>query len=262
VPPSTETAVPLPGRPLPASLTEALHRAQAQGFLGPGPLDVHVAHAHGFADAVEALAPEASADAAGVASTASSSGAASVTGIWMDLGSGGGIPGLVLAHRWPEREAVLLDSNQRRARFLVEVVEDQGWGDRVHVLSDRAEMAGRIEALRAQFSLVVARSFGPPPVTAECAAPFLRPDGILIVSEPPGSGPGDDLDDTRWPAEGLATLGLERQSLWRGAFGYGVLRQTVECPERFPRRVGVPAKRPVYRVAEDGTQRTTGHPTL
>ncbi len=226
------TAVPPPGPPLPESLIEALQRAQAWGFLGPGPLDVHVAHAQGFADAADAHR------------------FADATGAWMDLGSGGGIPGLVLAHRWPERVSTLIDSNQRRARFLAEVVENQGWGDRVQVLSDRAEMAGRAEALRGNFSLVVARSFGPPAVTAECSAPFLRPGGILIVSEPPLSAPNDDTDESRWPAEGLAQVGLERLALWRGGFGYRVLRQTVECPARFPRRVGVPGKRPLYRVAD------------
>jgi 16S rRNA (guanine527-N7)-methyltransferase len=244
VPPPIETAVPFPGRSLPESLIEALRRAQTLGFLGPGPLDAHIAHAHGFAAAAEALAAEA------------------LTGVWMDLGTGGGIPGLVLAGRWPEREAVLLDSNQRRARFLADVVESQGWGSRVRIVSERAEAAGRVDALRAQFSLVVARSFGPPPVTAECAAPFLLSGGILIVSEPPLSGSEDDRDDTRWPPDGLAPLGLEPLPPWRGEFGYRVLRQTVECPERFPRRVGVPSKRPLYRVADDGSQQTSEHPNL
>jgi 16S rRNA (guanine527-N7)-methyltransferase len=221
-----------PGPPLPETLIEALHRAQAWGFLGPGPLDVHVAHAQGFADA---------ADAQGSGETA---------GAWMDLGSGGGIPGLVLAHRWPGREAALLDSHQRRARFLAQVVQDQGWGDRVRVLSDRAEVAGRIESLRATFSLVVARSFGSPPVTAECSAPFLRPGGILIVSEPPFTAPDGDSDESRWPVQGLALVGLERLALWRREFGYRILQQIAECPSRFPRRVGVPGKRPLYRVEE------------
>ena len=167
----------------------------------------------------------------------------------MDLGSGGGIPGLVLAHRWPERNAVLLDSNDRRTRFLAQVVEEQGWGHRVRVVTERAELAARIEGLRGAFALVVARSFGPPPVTAECAAPFLRPGGTLIVSEPPTAGSVED-DTSRWPAQALAAVGLEPLGVWRDSFGYRLLRQKVPCPERFPRRVGIPAKRPLYRVGE------------
>lgn len=228
--------------PLPSSLREALLQARAWGFLGDGPLDVHLAHAHGFADAAESAAAE------GTDFLGHSSRAASRAGPWLDLGSGGGIPGLVLAHRWPDREAVLLDSNERRARFLVQVVESQGWTDRIRVVTERAESAGRDSALRGSFALVVARSFGSPPVTAECAAPFLQPGGLLIVSEPPVTTPVVSTEDARWPAGGLSDLGLEPLSSWRGEFGYRILRQVRECPDRFPRRVGVPAKRPLYRT--------------
>jgi 16S rRNA (guanine527-N7)-methyltransferase len=241
------TNVPGPQSPLPPSLTEFLVQARAWGFLGDGPLDVHVAHAQGFADAAEAVATE------GPDSLSGSIGRDSQLGPWLDLGSGGGIPGLVLAHRWADSEAVLLESNERRARFLVEAVESQGWTDRIRVVPTRAELAGRDGALRGSFALVVARSFGPPPVTAECAAPFLRCGGLLIVSEPPsteppGTNPAGSEEDVRWPAKGLADLGLEPLTRWRDEFGYRVLRQVRECPDRFPRRVGVPAKRPLYRV--------------
>lgn len=229
-------------RPLPPSLLEALSEARAWGFLGDGPLDVHVAHAQGFADAIDSVKP------GDVGPDQDSHTADPRAGLWMDLGSGGGIPGLVLAHRWPDRDAVLLESNERRSRFLAQVVEDQGWGQRVRVLTDRAEVAGRTDGLRQSFTLVVARSFGSPPVTAECAAPFLRRGGFLVVSEPPALSV--DNGDARWPEAPLASLGLERLHLRRDTFGYQLLRQSSECPERFPRRVGVPTKRPLYRVRD------------
>jgi 16S rRNA (guanine527-N7)-methyltransferase len=202
-----------PRSPLPASLTESLLQARSWGFLGDGPLEVHLAHADGFADALESVAVE------GPDPLSSTTGGGPDLGLWLDLGSGGGIPGLVLAYRWPDREAVLLDSNKRRARSLVEAVESQGWSDRVRVVSGRAEVAGREGVLRGSFSLVVARSFGPPSVTAECAAPFLRQGGLLIVSEPPITTPAVGDADARWPAEGLAPLGLEPLTNWRGSFG-------------------------------------------
>jgi 16S rRNA (guanine527-N7)-methyltransferase len=216
---------------LPALLLEALDQSRHWGFLGEGPLDVHVAHALGFAEAAEALG--------------------STDGTWLDLGSGGGIPGLILANHWPDRPGILLDSNERRAHFLLEVVASLGWEDRVQVITERAEVAGRQLGLRGALSLVVARSFGAPPVTAECGAPFLRLGGALIVSDPPATGPADDLTEVRWPPEGLAQVGLERVGARRSIFGYQVLRQTRECPDRFPRRVGVPAKRPLYTVRTD-----------
>jgi 16S rRNA (guanine527-N7)-methyltransferase len=175
-------------------------------------------------------------------------------GRWMDLGTGGGLPGLVLAQYWPGSQAVLLDSSQRRTTFLIESVRALSWGDRVQVVRARAEEAGRELQLRTSFDVVWARSFGSPPVTAECAAPFLRADGLLIVSEPPGSDPGSgpevqDRSALRWPPQGLASLGQEPLVTVRARFGYQVIAQTTVCPDRFPRRPGVAAKRPLYRVA-------------
>ena len=79
-------------------------------------------------------------------------------------------------------------------------------------------------------------------MTAECAAGFLRiPHGRLVVSEPP------EPDPARWPAEGLARLGLRAVERHVGA---GVTVQVLEAvsplDDRFPRRTGVPAKRPLF----------------
>jgi len=172
---------------------------------------------------------------------------------FLDLGSGGGLPGLVLASRWQGWKGLLLDSNLRRTTFLTRAVEACGWTGRVGVLRSRAESAART-TLRGGFDLVVARSFASPPVTAECAAGFLRVGGILVVSEPPpdSSGPlppdSERPDPVRWPTAGLEKLGLEPLALWRRSFGFQVLRQVVDCPDRFPRREGIPAKRPIYPV--------------
>jgi len=231
--------------PLPPSLVDALRQSQAWGFLGDGPIEDHISHAWGFVHAADSgLGQRPDPDPG-------SHGAEPGVGTWMDLGSGGGIPGLVLAQLWPDRKAVLLDSSERRTRFLSEVVETQGWGGRVRIVNARAEAAGRDEDLRGNFSLVVARSFGAPPVTAECAAPFLGHGGRLIVSEPPASPDREGFDDLRWPEEGLALVGLKPVGIWRELFGYRILRQASPCPDRFPRRVGVAGKRPLYRMGED-----------
>ena len=215
---------------IPRPLRQVLESARAAGFLGEGPVDSHIDHALGFAAVAEAEA-----------------GTVEVPDRWLDLGSGGGVPGLVLAHRWFRRPAVLLDSNERRVRFLVGAVSTLGWADRVTVVEARAEEAGRDDGWRGGFSLVVARAFGPPAVTAECGAPFLSIGGRLIVSEPPESAHGD-IGEVRWPAGPLAELGLEDLGYRWAGYGYRVLRRSGPCPTRFPRRVGVPAKRPLYRV--------------
>ena len=160
----------------------------------------------------------------------------------VDLGSGGGVPGLVLAvERWPTARMTLLDASQRRCTYLELCVADLALGGRVEVLWARAEEAGRDEDRRSGADAVVARSFGAPAATAECAAPLLCVGGALVVSEPPG-GLGD-----RWDAAGLARLGLaqEATTVVEGAT-FTRLRQVEPCPDIYPRRPGVPARRPLF----------------
>jgi 16S rRNA (guanine527-N7)-methyltransferase len=107
--------------------------------------------------------------------------------------------------------------------------------DRTTVVQGRAEEHGRDPGLRGSFDLVTARSFGPPASTAECAAPFLAVGGRLLVSEPPMGPP-------RWPVE-VAQLGLR---VGERVGGIQVLEQVALCPDRFPRRTGVPLKRPLF----------------
>jgi 16S rRNA (guanine527-N7)-methyltransferase len=132
---------------------------------------------------------------------------------------------------------VLLDANARRGAFLEQVVAHLRLADRVTVVVERAERAARDAAWRGTFDLVVARSFGPPAVTAECASGFLRVGGQLVVSEPP-----TDAGD-RWPEGSLGELGLVDRAR-RGSVR--VLEQASRVSERFPRRVGIPAKRPLW----------------
>jgi 16S rRNA (guanine527-N7)-methyltransferase len=161
----------------------------------------------------------------------------------VDLGSGGGVPSLVLALRYPGSRWLLVESQRRRAAFLVEAVEQLGLADRVDVREARAEEVARSE--RGEATVVTARSFGPPPVTAECAAPLLRVGGWLVVSEPPASG-DEHRSSMRWPSDGLALLGLEVVARPPGDFRFVVLRSATPCPPAYPRRVGVPAKRPLW----------------
>ena len=230
----------------PTALLTVLEEARNLGFLGPGPLDAHVDHARGYAQAALTGAEPGGASSTG-GEVRDSSGDPSATatlapGRVLDLGSGGGLPGLVLAEEWPDTEFVLLDAGTRRVAFLRRAVEQCGFDGRVAVFHGRAEATGHLEAFRGRFDVVVARSFGRPAVTAECAAPFLRPGGVLVVSEPPE----DPSSETRWSPEGLDRLGLSTSWLIRARFGFRVARQLQPCPEEFSRRDGVPAKRPMF----------------
>jgi 16S rRNA (guanine527-N7)-methyltransferase len=217
------------------TIESVLERSRRLGFLGPGSVRVHIEHARAFALGFGATPRRV-----------------------LDLGSGGGVPGLVLAAEvWTGSEFVLLDAGERRIAFLEGAVADLGLAPRVGVVRARAEVAGRDPQLRGSFDAVVARGFGPPAVTAECGAPFLRPGGTLVVSDPPVDGedaplgavssttaPAARLD--RWPAEGLARLGLVVERVWTEPFHHRALRLEHPCPDRYPRRDGVPARRPLF----------------
>jgi len=200
-----------------SALVGVLEESRLQGHLGPGPIEPQIERSLALCAAVD---PPGS-------------------GAIVDLGSGGGLPGLVMAAAWPTTTWLLIDGRELRAAFLRDAVRHLGWGDRVDVLGERAERVGRSN-IRRRCPLVVARAFGPPAVTAECAAPLLRPGGHLVVTDPPGGDAG------RWPAEGLAALGLVRLRGLVDPVALQILRQETPCPDHYPRRVGLPAKRPLF----------------
>jgi 16S rRNA (guanine527-N7)-methyltransferase len=146
---------------------------------------------------------------------------------------------------WPHSRWVLLEAMHKRAELLDEAVVELGLGDRVSVVHGRSEHVGRPgQPLRASCTLVTARSFGAPQVTAEAAAPLLAPGGVLIVSEPP------DSHGERWPAAGLAAVGLVPSGIVRTErAGYMVLRQEHPCPDDYPRAWKRQSRHPLFAGA-------------
>jgi 16S rRNA (guanine527-N7)-methyltransferase len=236
--------------------------ARDRGFLGDQAIERQLEHANGFADVcIAVLEPEPSMTAARFDRETAPEPQRQL----LDLGAGGGLPVLVLASKaWPfEVRTVLLDGSVRRAEWLQYAVTELGLDATVDVLGERAEIAGRSPAWRHRQSVVVARSFGRPAVTAECAAPLLSAGGVLVVSEPPslepfprlvGDGSGARAVETgspelmaRWPPRMIAELGFAPATEWRArGYRYAVLRTENLCSERYPRRNGIPAKRPLF----------------
>jgi 16S rRNA (guanine527-N7)-methyltransferase len=204
-----------------AALLGVLEEARELGLLGPGPVERQYRHA---ADLALMLAP--------------------FDGRFLDLGSGGGVPGLVVAHALRDSSGVLLDSQRRRCDFLRRSVEALGFSGRLEIACGRAEVLARETTLRGNFDLVVARSFGPPAVTAECAVGFLRAGGTLVVTEPPGA---DEASGERWPASGMTSLGFVGMETSRRG-DTSIMRATLAdgVDDRWPRREGVPVKRPLW----------------
>jgi 16S rRNA (guanine527-N7)-methyltransferase len=195
-----------------SALRGVLEEAARLGFLGPGDVDAAIEHARGFAGVLRPA-----------------------QGRVVDLGSGAGLPGLVLAVDLPELAVTLVDASERRTDALRRAVGRLGLSGRVEVVCERAEVLGRSPAWRSTSPVVVARSFGAPAVVAECAAPLLRVGGQLVVSEPPAEDPG------RWPADGLALVGLVRDdppvpaAAAGGRGRYASFTLVSLCPDRYPR---------------------------
>lgn len=161
-------------------LIETLRLAQRFGFFGARPIEEAVAHAQAF---VAALGPL-------------------PTGSRLvDIGSGGGLPGLVLAAAYPQASITLVDRRTKRTDFLRRAVRRLAF-EHVQIRADDvaalvAEVAAHVEQ---PFDVVTARGFGPPDTTLRAATSLLARTGRIVISEPPA---GD-----RWPPELVAELGL------------------------------------------------------
>jgi 16S rRNA (guanine527-N7)-methyltransferase len=158
-----------------------------------------------------------------------------------DLGSGAGLPGLVLAIARPEAEVVLVESAGRKCAWLERTVSALGL-ENVRVACARAE-----ELEEEPFDVVTARALASLPVLCEYAAPLLRVGGTLVAWK----GAVDATED----ADGLyaaQVLGLEREDV-RAVRPYAgserrtlhVFRKNQPTPEMYPRRAGMAAKRPL-----------------
>ena len=164
----------------------------------------------------------------------------------VDVGAGAGFPGVPMRIVEPALRLTLIESHGRRTRFLDTLVDELELGD-VEVVTARAEEAGRDPACRERFDVAVARAVAPLPVLVEYLLPLLRPGGVMAA--PKGSGAERELGEA---AAAIEALGGRVEdpvplSLPEGAGPQQVVivRRCGELPERFPRRPGIPAKRPL-----------------
>ena len=143
----------------------------------------------------------------------------------VDVGSGGGVPGIPLAVSLPEREVTLLEANARKCGFL------RRWAP-----SNAIVAQGRAEEHETdRFGVAVAKALAPPPTAAEWCLPLVRPGGAVVL----WVGPSAD-------AQRVARVaGLIAAELVDEPPGFLVLRKLAPTPERFPRRTGVARKRPL-----------------
>jgi 16S rRNA (guanine527-N7)-methyltransferase len=145
----------------------------------------------------------------------------------VDVGSGGGAPGIPLAAALPEREVTLLESNRRKCDFLERWTREL---PNARVLYGRAE-----EQPVDSWGVAVAKALAPPPVAAEWCLPLVAPGGAAMLF----TGPSADVEQAARVAEQLAAELVEAPP------GLLVLRKLAPTPPGFPRRAGVARKRPL-----------------
>jgi 16S rRNA (guanine527-N7)-methyltransferase len=143
----------------------------------------------------------------------------------IDVGSGGGSPGIPLAASLPEREVTLLDAEQRKCDFL------RRWAPpNAEIVWGRAE-----EQPLERWGVAVAKALAQPPVAAEWCLPLVRTGGAAIL----WLGEGANVERL---AAASKQLGGEAPELHEGL---AVLPKVAPTPSGFPRHVGVARKRPL-----------------
>ena len=147
----------------------------------------------------------------------------------VDVGSGGGAPGIPLAFSLPDRQVTLLESNRRKCAFLERWAREL---PNVEVVCGRAE-----EQPVDRWGVAVAKALASPPVAAEWCLPLVAPGGAAVLFV----GPSMKVEEVRWAAEQLAAEVADSPQ------GLLVLRKLGPTPAGFPRRPGVARKRPLSR---------------
>lgn len=202
-----------------------LEEAQEFGFIGPQPVEVQLIHAQAFFE----VATSAVATSARV-------------GRVFDLGSGSGLPGLLFGMLLNSDVSVfLVETMEKRVEFLHRWISFLPIRARVSVLHGRAEEIGRNSLYRETGDLVVARGFAGPAVTAECGSALMAVGGYMVVSDPPVQ-----LGQERWNVDGLQKLSLVVEQHVADRANFTVLRKIGPSAEVYPRRVGVPNKKPLF----------------
>src|SRR5881396_1600633 len=161
----------------------------------------------------------------------------------VDVGSGGGLPGLPLKIVRPDLEVTLIEADQDKAAFLVQAAARLDLRG-VEVLAVRAEDAGRDPRYREAFDVAVARALAPMPTLLELCLPLVRVGGRLLAQK-------TDSEDAARAERAIEVLGgllepaVPAPSAARESGIVVIVRKVRPTPAEYPRRPGVPARKPL-----------------
>ncbi|MFQ5593637.1 MAG: 16S rRNA (guanine(527)-N(7))-methyltransferase RsmG [Anaerolineae bacterium] len=164
----------------------------------------------------------------------------------VDIGSGAGFPGLPLKIAQPAWHVLLVESARKKANFLEHMIDQLGFED-VSVVWGRAEEVGPDPNYRERFDVAVARAVAEMAVLVEYALPLLHIGGWFVAQK--GTDPSDELRRAEKAIEVLggahySTIAYRLPALDE-PLHLVVIEKRAPTPERYPRRPGMPAKRPL-----------------
>lgn len=166
----------------------------------------------------------------------------------VDVGAGGGLPGVPLSIVRPDASITLLEATEKKARFLQYIKSELGLPN-LRILHARAEEVGRDPAYRETFDLATARALAALGVVVEYCAPLVRREGCIISMK-------GKLSEEEFSAAVAASeiLGVEVEQVQRVEYQphfspkhrqLVVLRKVGVTPKKFPRKTGLAKKRPL-----------------
>jgi 16S rRNA (guanine527-N7)-methyltransferase len=161
----------------------------------------------------------------------------------VDVGSGGGLPGLPLKIARPDLRMTLIEADRRKAAFLVQACAKLGLPD-VNVIARRAEEVGHDALLRESFDLAVARALAPTPVLVELCLPLVRVGGRLLAQK-------TDKEEVAAAERAIELLGgsldgvVPAPSSARRSGTVMIVSKVRPTPAAYPRRPGVPSRKPL-----------------
>ncbi len=164
----------------------------------------------------------------------------------IDIGSGAGFPGIPLKIAFPGLEITLMDTLKKRVGFLEEVIRALELED-ITAIAARAEDLGRDPAHRMHYDMAVSRAVAVLPLLLEYATPFLKTGGEFVAYK---SGNADQeiaasthaLEELSCSISGIFYPQIPGTDLFRSLI---MVRRDQECDIRYPRRAGIPEKRPL-----------------
>jgi 16S rRNA (guanine527-N7)-methyltransferase len=160
-----------------------------------------------------------------------------------DVGSGCGVPGVPLAIARPW-EVTLVETASRKARCLAEL--EPRFAGRLAVISERSELVGRDPAHRDRGDMAVARAVGTVPLVLELTLPLVRPGGAVLLYRGPLDPSERDQAESVGAQLGGGEVSQHAAQLPSGAErSFLIVRKEEPTPERYPRRPGIPGKRPL-----------------